>query len=80
MNKVDPKQYTRTCYDCGKDMPEKLGKYFCNRDCWDRWKVKNPIKGTWTIEEMQRRLLEMASDERNKKEKITTAAKKIFNI
>ena len=79
MTTQEAKKPDRVCYKCGTEIADVAGKYFCNGDCWNSWKAKNPIKGTWTVQEMQKRLLEMASDERNKEEKINTA-KKIFNI
>jgi uncharacterized Zn finger protein (UPF0148 family) len=54
----------RNCYECGKPLGEKRGKFFCSREHWAEWAKKNytnnpRMKKQLTIEEMQARLLEM---------------------
>lgn len=70
----------RNCYECGKEVGKRLGKYFCSRECWEAWQKKNyadspKLKRKRTLEEMQQKLKEWG---KGKTDDIVDVAKNLF--
>jgi len=70
----------RYCYQCKKEIENKVGKYYCSRKCWEDWKAENyknsaENKKLLSIKEIKDRLREMG---KGKKEDQFEQAKVIF--
>ena len=54
----------RICYQCKKEIADVEWKYFCSKECWDKFgSHMKPIKGTKkSIEEIQAKLLEFSKE------------------
>jgi len=65
---MQEKKEKRYCYECGEEIPNTEGKYFCNQYCWDKYgKNFKPIRGTTlSIKEMQRKILGWANEMKEK--------------
>ena len=50
-------KFERSCYQCGKEIQNISGKYFCSRECWDKYgenqDKKKPQNAKLTIKEIQ---------------------------
>lgn len=59
MTESGKKSFLRTCYQCGKEIPDVSGKYFCSQECWDKYgenqNKKKPKNSRLTIKEIQER-------------------------
>ena len=68
----------RTCYQCHKEIPDVEGKYFCSRECWDKYgSTYKPLKGSKrSIEEIQKKLREFKSP----KSSLLDQAKEEFGV
>lgn len=67
---MKPGDGKRHCYQCKKEIPNKEGKYFCSRECWELWgKNYQPLHGSHrSIQELQNRLLEIKKERFSRKE------------
>lgn len=69
----------RKCYKCNKEIKNIPGKYFCSRDCWEKYGENfKKIPSRLTIKEIQEKVLLMGKSA-EKKDDIISIAEKLFN-
>lgn len=68
----------RNCYNCNKEINNIEGKYFCSRECWEKYGENfKKIPSRLTIKELQEKVLGLGKSA--PKSDIITLAEKLFN-
>lgn len=56
----------RTCYTCNKEINNIEGKYYCSRECWEKYGENfKKIPSRLTIKELQEKVLGLGKSAKN---------------
>lgn len=72
----------RKCYQCNKEIKDILGKYYCSRECWEKYGENfKKITTKPTIKELQAKILELGKSAKKEKTEssIIEFAEKLFS-